>query len=62
MPFDPPHEFCDVQRKLYGPDSTGKLCSNPPIYPALMNGFLYCGNIVANAPNLNAGGQGFRVM
>jgi phospholipase C len=62
MPFDPPHEFCDVQKQLYGPDPTGKLCSNPPVNPASMNGFLYCGNNVADDPKSNTTGQGFRVM
>jgi phospholipase C len=60
MPFDPPHEFCDVQKQLYGPDPTGKLCSNPRVSPALMNGFLYTGNQAATADNVPT--QGFRVM
>jgi phospholipase C len=60
LPFDPPHEFCDVQKQLYGPDPTGKLCSNIRVDPALMNGFLYCGNQAAAANN--APTQGFRVM
>jgi len=60
MPFDPPHEFCDVQKQLYGPDPTGKLCSNPRVVPALMNGFLYCGNQTAAASG--APTQGFRVL
>jgi phospholipase C len=60
MPFDPPHEFCDVQKQLYGPDPTGKLCSNGRVDPALMNGFLYCGNQVAAAGGVPT--QGFRVM
>jgi phospholipase C len=62
MPFDPPHEFCDVQKQLYGPDPTEQLCSNPPVNPAPMIGFLYCGNKVADDPKSNAAGQGFRVM
>jgi phospholipase C len=62
MPFDPPHEFCDVQKQLYGPDPTGKLCSNPPTAVASMNGFLYCGNATADEANSNATGQGYRVM
>lgn len=60
MPFDPPHEFCDVQKQLYGPDPTGKLCSNPRVDPALMNGFLYCGNQTAAASGIPT--QGFRVL
>jgi len=60
MPFDPPHEFCDVQKQLYGPDPTGKLCSNPRVSPALMNGFLYCGSQTAADDQVPT--QGFRVM
>jgi phospholipase C len=60
MPFDPPHEFCDVQKQLYGPDPTETLCSNPPVNPAPMNGFLYCG--IQAAKGANATSQGFRVM
>lgn len=62
MPFDPPHEFCDVQEQLYGPDPTEKLCSNPPVNPAPMNGFLYCGNHAANDPKSKAASEGYRVM
>jgi len=60
MPFDPPHEFCDVQKQLYGPDPTGNLCSNPRVDPALMNGFLYCGNQTAAGAGVPT--QGFRVL
>ena len=60
MPFDPPHEFCDVQKQLYGPDPTEKLCSNPRVTPALMNGFLYCGIKTSAADNVS--GTGGRVM
>jgi phospholipase C len=60
MPFDPPHEFCDVQKQLYGVDPTGKLCSNTRVTPALMNGFVYCGNQAASANKVPT--QGFRVM
>jgi phospholipase C len=60
MPFDPPHEFCDVQKQLYGPDPTGTLCSNPRVDPALMNGFLYTGTQAATAAKVPT--QGFRVM
>ena len=49
MPFDPPHEFCDVQKQLYGPDATGALCSATPANPAPMNGFLYVGAVAAQA-------------
>jgi len=60
MPFDPPHEFCDVQKQLYGPDPTGKLCSNPRVTPALMNGFLYCGIQAADAAGVPS--EGARVL
>jgi len=60
MPFDPPYEFCDVQKQLYGPDPTGKLCSNPRVTPALMNGFVYVGTQAAVANNVPL--QGGRVM
>jgi len=62
MPFDPPHEFCDVQKQLYGPDPTGTLCSNPRVVVAPMNGFIYCGNATADAANSGAAGQGHCVM
>lgn len=60
MPFDPNHEFCDVQKQLFGPDPTGLLCSNPPTDPAAMNGFLYSGNAAAKAAGVPA--QGSMVM
>jgi phospholipase C len=60
MPFDPPHEFCDVQKQLYGPDPTETLCSNSRVSPALMNGFLYCGIQAATAKGIPT--QGYRVM
>jgi phospholipase C len=60
MPFDPSHEFCDVQKQLYGPDPTGALCSNPRVTPALMNGFVYVGNVAAAAAKVP--GQGGKVM
>jgi len=59
MPFDPPHEFYDVQQQLYGPDPTGKLPANPPVNPAPMTGFLHGGIQAAAA---KAAGQGSRVM
>ncbi|MGD1075044.1 MAG: alkaline phosphatase family protein [Thermodesulfovibrionales bacterium] len=44
MPFDPAHEFMDVQLQLYGPKSlpTSELSRTPnsPTDPAPMNGFL----------------------
>ncbi len=60
MPFDPPHEFCDVQKQLFGPDPTVQLCSNPPVVPAPMNGFLNTANSAATAAAVPA--DGFRVM
>ena len=60
MPFDPPHEFCDVQQQLFGSDPAGKLCSNPPVTPAPMSGFLNTANAVAAKAGVPAGG--FRVM
>jgi phospholipase C len=56
LPFDPTHEFCDVQTQLYGPDPAGKLCSNPPVSPAPMNGFL--ANGIAAATQQKAGNGG----
>ena len=60
MPFDPPHEFCDVQTQLFGPDPAGKLCSNPPVVPAPMNGFVNTGNVAATKAGDPA--DGFRVL
>ncbi len=44
MPFDPGHEFMDVQLQLYGPKNPSFAASSPtpnsPTEPALMNGFL----------------------
>jgi len=54
MPFDPNHEFCDVQTQLYGPDPTqrctdplGRCCSNPARNPAPMSGFVANGIIAS---------------
>jgi phospholipase C len=45
MPFDPGHEFVDVQRQLYGPKnlppSNSPSAPNAPVDSAPMNGFLY---------------------
>ncbi|HMK60922.1 MAG TPA: hypothetical protein VK452_07230 [Dissulfurispiraceae bacterium] len=45
MPFDPGHEYLDVQRQLYGPQklppSNSLSAPNAPIDPAPMNGFPY---------------------
>ena len=59
MPFDPPHEFVDVQQQLYGPTVDGK-AANPRTIPAPMNGFLYSGNQTAASKGNPT--QGFRVM
>ena len=44
MPFDPGHEFLDVQRQLFGPQnlppSASPSAPNAPVDPAPMNGFL----------------------
>ena len=40
MPFDPPHEFPDVQFQLYGPVKGNPSQSNSPIDIAPMNGFV----------------------
>ena len=61
MPFDPPHEFFDVQTQLYGPDVTG-LHPNPPVPDAPMNGFLFCGNATADHAVPDATGKGHCVM
>jgi phospholipase C len=67
MPFDPNHEFCDVQSQLYGPvpnqtcsNPLGKCCSNPPRNPAAMNGFLASG--IAAAKSQYGIGTGSEVM
>jgi phospholipase C len=58
MPFDPPHEFDDVQQQLYG-----SVPASPSlrINPAPMNGFLACGNAAADS-NPATAHQGYRVM
>lgn len=63
MPFDPPHEFVDVQKQLYGPapdDTATAPKANPRVTPAPMSGFLYCGNQVAAGAKVPD--QAFRVM
>jgi len=42
MPFDPGHEFPDVQTQLYGP-------GNPPVVPSPMSGFVSSASNAANA-------------
>jgi len=41
MPFDPGHEFNDVQVQLYGPSTNVQQPANPPVASAPMNGFVY---------------------
>lgn len=50
MPFDPPHEFPDVQMQLYGPSKERSHEPNPAIGKAPMNGFVY--TTLATIPNL----------
>jgi phospholipase C len=50
MPFDPPHEFLDVQFQLYGPLKGNPSQPNPPANGALMNGFVF--RTIATVPNL----------
>jgi phospholipase C len=63
MPFDPPHEFANVQVQLYGPnpDDPTNATPNSPVNPANMSGFLACGNSVADADPKTLH-QGYRVM
>ena len=49
MPFDPDHEFTDVQIQLYGASPASVDVPNPPAEPAPMNGFLSRGIHAANA-------------
>ena len=44
IPFDPAHEFTDVQMQLYGPDPSTPPAPNPPTDPAPMSGFLFSAN------------------
>ena len=52
MPFDPPHEFPDVQFQLFGPVKGQENQSNPPVNPAPMNGFVF--QALAKGPHLYA--------
>ena len=52
MPFDPPHEFVDVQMQLYGPSQSRPDVPNAPSDPAPMNGFVY--RALAAVPNIYA--------
>ncbi len=58
MPFDPAHEFDDVQIQLYGPSSIlPPPAPNPPKDPAAMNGFVYSAIQVAQAAGNPAAGS-----
>jgi phospholipase C len=50
MPFDPGHEFEDVQIQLYGRLSLADRKPAPPMQPAPMNGFAYCAEQTAKHP------------
>lgn len=50
MPFDPPHEFPDVQFQLYGPQRDQPKRPNNPTEPALMDGFVF--RVVSAVPNV----------
>lgn len=49
-PYDPPHEFPDVQCQLYGPMKGNPDQSNPPSDLAPMNGFLF--RTLSKVPNI----------
>ena len=51
MPFDPDHEFKDVQIQLYGPSNGSVDEPNQPTSPAAMSGFLSRGIHAANTAN-----------
>jgi phospholipase C len=54
MPFDPGHEFEDVQIQLYGRAACADRKAAPRTIPALMNGFVYSAENAAKVP-LDAG-------
>lgn len=60
MPFDPNHEFEDVEFQLYGPNRAQPPAPNPPSNPAAMNGFLY--SAAAAARGADVPGEAYRVM
>ena len=65
MPFDPGHEFMDVQLQLYGaknaPSSDPSPTPNPPIDPAPMSGFLCCASYKAREEKVE-GKEALRIM
>jgi phospholipase C len=54
MPFDPGHEFLDVQIQLYGRESGSNRAPGPRTDPAPMNGFIYSATDAAGSTS-NAG-------
>jgi phospholipase C len=51
MPFDPGHEFEDVQIQLYGLQAGGARLPNPPVTPAPMSGFVSSAQAAAQTPH-----------
>jgi phospholipase C len=51
MPFDPGHEFEDVQIQLYGRAAGAARAAGPRVDPAPMNGFVYCAQSAAQNPS-----------
>jgi phospholipase C len=49
MPYDPGHEFEDVQIQLYGPAKNPPPAANPPDDPASMSGFINSASHAAQA-------------
>lgn len=54
MPFDPGHEFVDVQIQLYGPATGPTRAANPPKNPAAMSGFVSSALNAAEHPDDSA--------
>jgi phospholipase C len=50
MPFDPGHEFIDVQIQLYGRAQTAAREPAPRVDPAPMSGFVYSAELAAQSP------------
>jgi phospholipase C len=66
IPFDPSHEFLDVQTQLYGPgpgnDPAKPPPPNPPADPAPMSGFMFNAIAAAAAAKDNFSGDPQQVM
>ena len=66
IPFDPAHEFGDVELQLFGPrtggDPTKPPAANPPSDPAPMSGFMFCANTSVKAQGANFAGDARQVM